>query len=79
MSNYLNNPILYKNIKNIDNPRGNKSYSNTYMNYPMIPQTNYVEKTILLNGLGKNNNNNTQKDVKDLYNSQLLFPTNRGL
>lgn len=78
MSNYLNNPILYKNIKNIDNPRGNKSYSNTYMNYPMIPQTNYVEKTILLNGLGKNNNN-TPKDLKDLYKSQLLFPTNRGL
>jgi hypothetical protein len=78
MSNYLNNPILYKNV---NNPRGflngNKSYSNTYMNYPMIPQTNYVEKTILLNGLGKNNN--TPKDVKDLYNLQLLFPTNRGL
>ena len=81
MSNYLNYPLQYINLKNINTFQGNRSYSNGYMNYPSIIQPNYVQKTTFMNGLGKNYymTTTTNENAKLLYNLQTMYSSTRGM
>lgn len=80
MSNYLNYPMQYTHLKNINTCQGNRSYSNGYMNYPHFSQTNCVEKTMLMNGLGKNYYmTTTNENAKLFYNLQTMYSSTRGM